>query len=313
MGACASRSAASRSATAATTTDRSESLRATLRDGGRGASVGATTNETGDAGGSSRSLTTVVSVESSVTNAEQQRGKRNVGTAYVGVPEPRAWRSGSGSGSGSGDGLERRLRQLERDARALREKNETERRANVDLMRRERAATADLLHALRLMTREREKDVVGAKVGGAAATLAGAVKERFATHTSQGAVLDRAYLVGITDETSDVVEMKRIHRKCSVSPPTPVDGDAFDSFSRASYSSAIAASRSVMSEGSPSRDTKNRSTDSEDGREKQKDSVDDLTVPAVKKGTVEMDNGDEVGVPDESRPNGAEESLTPIQ
>lgn len=311
MGACASRSAASRSATAATTTDRSESLRATLRDGGRGASVGATTNETGDAGGSSRSLTTVVSVESSVTNAEQQRGKRNVGTAYVGVPEPRAWRSGSGSGSG--DGLERRLRQLERDARALREKNETERRANADLMRRERAATADLLHALRLTTREREKDVGGAKVGGAAATLAGAVKERFATHTSQGAVLDRAYLVGITDETSDVVEMKRIHRKCSVSPPTPVDGDAFDSFSRASYSSAIAASRSVMSEGSPSRDTKNRSTDSEEGREKQKDSVDDLTVPAVKKGTVEMANGDEVGVLDESRPNGAGESLTPIQ
>lgn len=309
MGACASRSAASRSATAATTTDRSESLRATLRDGGRGASVGATTNETGDAGGSSRSLTTVVSVESSVTNAEQQRGKRNVGTAYVGVPEPRAWRSGSGSG----DGLKRRLRQLERDARALREKNETERRANADLMRRERAATADLLHALRLTTREREKDVGGAKVGGAAATLAGAVKERFATHTSQGAVLDRAYLVGITDETSDVVEMKRIHRKCSVSPPTPVDGDAFDSFSRASYSSAIAASRSVMSEGSPSRDTKNRSTDSEEGREKQKDSVDDLTVPAVKKGTVEMANGDEVGVLDESRPNGAGESLTPIQ
>lgn len=250
-----------------------------------------------------------MSVESSVTNAEQQRGKRNVGTAYVGVPEPRAWRSGSGSG----DGLKRRLRQLERDARALREKNETERRANADLMRRERAATADLLHALRLTTREREKDVGGAKVGGAAATLAGAVKERFATHTSQGAVLDRAYLVGITDETSDVVEMKRIHRKCSVSPPTPVDGDAFDSFSRASYSSAIAASRSVMSEGSPSRDTKNRSTDSEEGREKQKDSVDDLTVPAVKKGTVEMVNGDEVGVLDESRPNGAGESLTPIQ
>lgn len=250
-----------------------------------------------------------MSVESSVTNAEQQRGKRNVGTAYVGVPEPRAWRSGSGSG----DGLKRRLRQLERDARALREKNETERRANADLMRRERAATADLLHALRLTTREREKDVGGAKVGGAAATLAGAVKERFATHTSQGAVLDRAYLVGITDETSDVVEMKRIHRKCSVSPPTPVDGDAFDSFSRASYSSAIAASRSVMSEGSPSRDTKNRSTDSEEGREKQKDSVDDLTVPVVKKGTVEMANGDEVGVLDESRPNGAGESLTPIQ
>lgn len=306
MGACASRSAESRSATVATTTDRSESLRATLRDGGgRGASVGATTNETnapGDAGGSSRSLTTVVSVESSITTpTEQQRGKRNVGTAYVGVPEPRGWKSGSG------DGLEKRLRQLERDARALREKSETERRANADLMRRERAATAELLHALRLTARDREKDVVGAKVGGAATTLAGAVKERFATHTSQGAVLDRAYLVGITDETSDVVELKRVHRKGSVSPPTPVDGDAFDSFSRASYSSAIAVSRSVMSEGSPSRDTKNRSTDSEEGREKQKDSVDDLTVPAVKKETMEMENGDE------SQPNRAEESLTPIQ
>jgi hypothetical protein len=306
MGACASRSATAATAPRSRTSEHAESLRSTLRDGGRGSLAETVVpGSPGDAGGSSRSLATVLSVESSATTpTTEQRGKRNVGTAYVGVPEPRGWRSGSGSGSGDGlEKLEKRLLALERDARTLRERSETERRANADLMRRERATTGELLHALRLTMRELEKDGVGAKVGGA--TFVGASRERLATHTSQGAVLDRAYLVGITDETPDAVEIKRVHRKCTVSPRIPVDGDAFDSFSRASYSSAIAASRSVMSEGSPSRDTKNRSTDSEEGQEKKKDSVDDLTVPAMKRATTETDNGDEVGVPDES--------LTPIQ
>jgi hypothetical protein len=92
-----------------------------------------------------------------------------------------------------------------------------------------------------------ERRMRGLGAGGRDDATLREIRERGATHTTFGAVLDRRYVTGLVDSTSDAIELKRVRRANSVSPPLCDANDSVDAMSRASFGSAFAASATAMS------------------------------------------------------------------
>ncbi len=158
-----------------------------------------------------------------------------------GVPPPRHW---TREGAADEDALLERVRRLEREAREARERATTERRLHAVILAEERAARDGIVRGIRDERRMRELGVEGMD----AEKLRG-LRERGATHTSAGAVLDRRYIMGLVDETADLISLGSARRTgSSESPPKMSHAHAHDgreetqdSMSRTSMGSTLAA------------------------------------------------------------------------
>lgn len=158
-----------------------------------------------------------------------------------GVPPPRHW---TREGAADEDALLERVRRLEREAREARERATTERRLHAVILAEERAARDGIVRGIRDERRMRELGVEGMD----AEKLRG-LRERGATHTSAGAVLDRRYIMGLVDETADLISLGSARRTgSSESPPKMSHAHAHDgreetqdSMSRTSIGSTLAA------------------------------------------------------------------------
>ena len=158
-----------------------------------------------------------------------------------GVPLPRHW---TREGAADEDALLERVRRLEREAREARERATTERRLHAVILAEERAARDGIVRGIRDERRMRELGVEGMD----AEKLRG-LRERGATHTSAGAVLDRRYIMGLVDETADLISLGSARRTgSSESPPKMSHAHAHDgreetqdSMSRTSMGSTLAA------------------------------------------------------------------------
>ena len=158
-----------------------------------------------------------------------------------GVPPPRHW---TREGAADEDALLERVRRLEREAREARERATTERRLHAVILAEERAARDGIVRGIRDERRMRELGVEGMD----AEKLRG-LRERGATHTSAGAVLDRRYIMGLVDETADLISLGSARRTGSSESPPKVshahahDGreETQDSMSRTSMGSTLAA------------------------------------------------------------------------
>jgi len=173
--------------------------------------------------------------------ADASAGASGASTSTGGVPPPRHW---AREGALREDALLERVRRLERDARDAAERVTTERRLHAVILAEERAARDGLVRGIRDERRMRELGVEGMD----AEKLRG-LRERGATHTSAGAVLDRRYIMGLVDETADVISLTMNRRTgSSVSPPQVSQAHAHDwreetqdSMSRTSIGSTLAA------------------------------------------------------------------------
>ena len=156
-----------------------------------------------------------------------------------GVPPPRHW---TREGAADEDALLERVRRLEREAREARERATTERRLHAVILAEERAARDGIVRGIRDERRMRELGVEGMD----AEKLRG-LRERGATHTSAGAVLDRRYIMGLVDETADLISLGSARRTGSSESPPKIahahDGreETQDSMSRTSIGSTLAA------------------------------------------------------------------------
>ena len=158
-----------------------------------------------------------------------------------GVPPPRHW---TREGAADEDALLERVRRLEREAREAKERATTERRLHAVILAEERAARDGIVRGIRDERRMRELGVEGMD----AEKLRG-LRERGATHTSAGAVLDRRYIMGLVDETADLISLGSARRTgSSESPPKMSHAHAHDgreetqdSMSRTSIGSTLAA------------------------------------------------------------------------
>jgi len=158
-----------------------------------------------------------------------------------GVPPPRHW---TREGAADEDALLERVRRLEREAREAKERATTERRLHAVILAEERAARDGIVRGIRDERRMRELGVEGMD----AEKLRG-LRERGATHTSAGAVLDRRYIMGLVDETADLISLGSARRTgSSESPPKmshahahDVREETQDSMSRTSIGSTLAA------------------------------------------------------------------------
>ena len=158
-----------------------------------------------------------------------------------GVPPPRHW---TREGAADEDALLERVRRLEREAREAKERATTERRLHAVILAEERAARDGIVRGIRDERRMRELGVEGMD----AEKLRG-LRERGATHTSAGAVLDRRYIMGLVDETADLISLGSARRTgSSESPPKMSHAHAHDgreetqdSMSRTSMGSTLAA------------------------------------------------------------------------
>ena len=158
-----------------------------------------------------------------------------------GVPPPRHW---TREGAADEDALLERVRRLEREAREAAERVTTERRLHAVILAEERAARDGIVRGIRDERRMRELGVEGMD----AEKLRG-LRERGATHTSAGAVLDRRYIMGLVDETADLISLGSARRTgSSESPPKMSHAHAHDgreetqdSMSRTSIGSTLAA------------------------------------------------------------------------
>ena len=156
-----------------------------------------------------------------------------------GVPPPRHW---TREGAADEDALLERVRRLEREAREARERATTERRLHAVILAEERAARDGIVRGIRDERRMRELGVEGMD----AEKLRG-LRERGATHTSAGAVLDRRYIMGLVDETADLISLGSARRTGSSESPPKMshahDGreETQDSMSRTSMGSTLAA------------------------------------------------------------------------
>lgn len=72
------------------------------------------------------------------------------------------------------------------------------------------------------------------------------IRERGATYTTFGAVLDWWYVMGLVDSMSDVIELKGVWRVNLVLLLLCDVNDLVDAMSRASFGSAFAASATAM-------------------------------------------------------------------
>ena len=133
---------------------------------------------------------------------------------------------------------------VERAIEEARERAATERRLHAVILAEERAARDGIVRGIRDERRMRELGVEGMD----AEKLRG-LRERGATHTSAGAVLDRRYIMGLVDETADLISLGSARRTgSSESPPKMSHAHAHDgreetqdSMSRTSMGSTLAA------------------------------------------------------------------------
>ena len=184
------------------------------------------------------SATTTTATTTAVDGGDGKARERSDG-----VPTPRHWDEGDGAARASdADGLPRRVRALEADWEATARRSATERRAHAVMLAEERAVRKRLMEG---MSDERRMRGLGA--GGRDDATLREIRERGATHTTFGAVLDRRYVTGLVDSTSDAIELKGVRRANSVSPPLCDANDSVDAMSRASFGSAFAASATAMS------------------------------------------------------------------
>ena len=168
-------------------------------------------------------------------------GAAGASASARGVPPPRHW---TREGAADEDALLERVRRLEREAREARERATTERRLHAVILAEERAARDGIVRGIRDERRMRELGVEGMD----AEKLRG-LRERGATHTSAGAVLDRRYIMGLVDETADLISLGSARRTgSSESPPKMSHAHAHDgreetqdSMSRTSIGSTLAA------------------------------------------------------------------------
>jgi len=168
-------------------------------------------------------------------------GAAGASASARGVPPPRHW---TREGAADEDALLERVRRLEREAREARERATTERRLHAVILAEERAARDGIVRGIRDERRMRELGVEGMD----AEKLRG-LRERGATHTSAGAVLDRRYIMGLVDETADLISLGSARRTgSSESPPKMSHAHAHDgreetqdSMSRTSMGSTLAA------------------------------------------------------------------------
>ena len=180
---------------------------------------------------------------SATTTTTRDGGDGDARARAEGVPTPRHRTTGDGARRArDADALLERVRALEADWEARARRSATERRAHAVMLAEERAVRKKLMEG---MSDERRMRGLGA--GGREMPTLRAIRERGATHTTFGAVLDRRYVTGLVDSTSDAIELKRVRRANSVSPRPCDASDSVDGMSRASFGSAFAASATAMS------------------------------------------------------------------